>query len=528
MPTTRSAATRVVLPLAGALVAALAVACSGSPSVSPTTSAPVPAGPRVVGDDFESGSATGWTESSGIPIESVRGGRAARLDAREGPAWALMPLAEPVLHAAASARVRISGTPALGAERAGVLALRTAGGAPVAALTVGAGGTLGVANGLTGVPMGVPMTIRTGTWHTVGLEVDVAGPASTLTVSVDDFVVETWTTDLGDSPLGRVLAGEDTLDRGADVLYDTVSAGPAEDLPTATPKPRRTEADPVLFAAGDIACDPLSSSFGKAEDPTSGSCQMRAVADLVLGDSAATVVAALGDVQYYCGGVEAFELSYDPTWGRFLDITRPAVGNHEYIDRAEDDEDTECDATGTAKPYFDYFGERAGGYGRGYYSYDVGTWHVVVLNTTCSQAGGCHEGSPQAGVAACRPRCALAYWHIPLWSSGGRANENSRVFTEILHEAGADVVLAGHDHLYERFAPQDAEDRADPDGLRGWVVGTGGANHTGVENSAANSVVVDPVTFGILRMVLRDGTYDWTFLPANGAPFTDTGSAFCH
>jgi hypothetical protein len=285
----------------------------------------------------------------------------------------------------------------------------------------------------------------------------------------------------------------------------------------------------VLAAAGDIACDPLNSNFKNGQGSTN-SCKQLAVSSAILADPAVKAVAALGDVQYYCGGLAAFNASYDPSWGRFKAITHPAVGNHEYITSGTSA--TDCDTTGMAKGYFTYFGAAAGQPGQGYYSYDLGAWHIVVLNTSCTKAGGCGSGSPQetwlrSDLAAHPAACTLAYWHIPLWSSGGRAASNSKTFTQDLYNAGADVVLTGHDHTYERFAPQDPSGVATPNGIRAWVVGTGGANHTSFTTVMPNSVVRDSTTFGYLRLTLHPTSYDWKFVPVVGT-FTDSGSGTCH
>jgi hypothetical protein len=524
---------RTVAAVAGSAVVLAGIAglpvLTGGPASSGSEPTPsVTVDPRLLGDDFEDGRADGWGDAAVLErVEGAAGQWALRLDGRSRPAAAVHELSAPAHQVRATAGLRVaSGV----LPRSEVLALRTGAGALVAAVTVGSGGTLGVTNGFTTVSMGVPVSLHVGSWQDVGLEVSVTGETSWLAVSVDGRTVETWATDLGDSPVGQVQLGDGSAPRGADLRVDDVAVERAE--PGAVPATTTAGHDPVLFAAGDIACDPGSASFRGGEG-TATSCQMQAVADLVLGDSAATTVAALGDVQYQCGGEKAFAQSYAPSWGRFLDITRPAVGNHEYIDTSDEPDRTDCDPTGTARGYFEYFGDRAGEPGKGYYSYDLGTWHVVVLNTTCSQAGGCHQGSAQErwlrrDLAAHPARCTLAYWHIPVWSSGGRANDNARVFTRDLAAAGADVVLTGHDHLYERFQPMDAEGEPDAAGIRAWVVGTGGSNHTGIAKTAANSAVIDPFTYGVLRMVLRDGSYDWTFLPAPGGSFTDTGTARCH
>ena len=233
-------------------------------------------------------------------------------------------------------------------------------------------------------------------------------------------------------------------------------------------------------------------------------------------------------------GAAAFAAAYEPSWGRVRGLTHPAVGNHEYLTGSTTDPHTDCDPTGMAAGYFGYFGAAAGDPYRGYYSYDLGAWHVVVLNSNCPEAGGCGAGTPQEtwlrqDLAAHPTACTLAYWHIPLWSSGGRAARNITDLAWALYDYGAEVVLAGHDHIYERFAPQDPSGAADPDrGLRAFVVGTGGANHTTIETVAPNSVARNADTFGVLRMVLHPTGYDWSFVAEAGGSFHDSGSADCH
>jgi chitodextrinase len=290
-----------------------------------------------------------------------------------------------------------------------------------------------------------------------------------------------------------------------------------------------TPTDPVIAAAGDIACDPTSSSFNGGNG-TSGACRQRYTADL-LTQLAPAAVLALGDNQYYCGGLQAFQQSYDLSWGRLKAATRPAVGNHEYLTSGG----TGCtSANAGAAGHFQYFGSAAGQPGKGYYSYDVGFWHLIALNSNCGDAGGCGSGSPQyqwltADLAANRRACTLAYWHIPLFSSGGRAASNTRSLWTLLYNNGVDVALTGHDHIYERFAPQTSTGtRDDARGIREFVVGTGGANHTSLSKTAANSELRNADTFGVLGLTLHPTSFDWTFVPEAGKTFTDTGSGSCH
>ncbi|MFN0283748.1 MAG: DNRLRE domain-containing protein [Kineosporiaceae bacterium] len=287
--------------------------------------------------------------------------------------------------------------------------------------------------------------------------------------------------------------------------------------------------DPVIMAAGDIACDPGSSSFNGGNG-TSGACRQKYTSDLIV-NSGAVATLALGDDQYYCGSLTAFQQSYDLSWGRVKPITHPAVGNHEYLTSGG----TGCNSSNAgAAGHFAYFGAAAGQPGQGYYSFDVGAWHLVSLNSNCSSAGGCGTTSPQyawlASDLATHPTaCTLAFWHIPLYSSGGRANNNMKTLWQLLYDNHADLVLAGHDHTYERFAPQDANGHLDDArGLRSFIVGTGGSNHTSFVTTAANSEVRDATTFGVLSLTLHPTSYDWTFLPEAGKTFTDSGSTACH
>jgi hypothetical protein len=287
--------------------------------------------------------------------------------------------------------------------------------------------------------------------------------------------------------------------------------------------------DPVIAAAGDIACDPSSSNFNGGNG-SSSSCRQRYTSDLLVNGNFAAVL-ALGDNQYYCSGYTAYAQSYNLSWGRVKSITHPAVGNHEYLTSGG----TGCDASNTgAAGYFRYFGAAAGDPTKGYYSLNIGAWHLVALNSNCSSAGGCGKGSPQynwlqADLAAHPTACTLAYWHIPLYSSGGRAAANMRTLWQVLYDNNADLVLEGHDHTYERFAPQNALgglDRAR--GLRSFIVGTGGANHTSFTTIAANSEVRNSSTYGILALTLHATSYNWQFLHEAGKTFTDSGSASCH
>jgi hypothetical protein len=284
-----------------------------------------------------------------------------------------------------------------------------------------------------------------------------------------------------------------------------------------TPNPPAPPGSPVAtrVGAGDIAqCGSGGPSASKAE----------ASADVLDGipRDPLTKVFTAGDNAYDVGSAAQFSSCYDPTWGRHKDRTRPAPGNHEY-------------GTTGAAGYFGYFGEAAGNAGQGWYSYDLGTWHVVVLNSNCSSIGGCAAGSPQnnwlrADLAASSAACTVAMWHHPRFNSGSSHGNNTEVIPlwDALYQYGADVILNGHEHVYERFAPQRSDGtRDDAFGLRQFTVGTGGANPVGWKTPVANSERRGTPN-GVQKLTLRADGYDWNFLPIAGQSFSDTGSGSCH
>jgi hypothetical protein len=281
-----------------------------------------------------------------------------------------------------------------------------------------------------------------------------------------------------------------------------------------------TPSSVVIGAAGDIACDPELPKHDGAEGAAEA-CHMKQTSDLLL-DLGVDAVLALGDNQYGGRWFWEWQESYGSTWGRLKDITYPIPGNHEY-------------GMAGAKRYFEYFGEAAGDSSKGYYSFDLGDWHLIALISNCSQVGGCWAGSPQEvwlreDLAVHTNRCTLAFWHHPRYSSG---DHGSHPFLsplwQALYEHGAELVLSSHDHSYERFAPQDPGGNEDLHrGIRQFVVGTGGKDHRPFTETQANSEVRHSGTFGILQLRLHPESYDWRFVPEAGAAFTDSGNGVCH
>lgn len=268
-----------------------------------------------------------------------------------------------------------------------------------------------------------------------------------------------------------------------------------------------------VVAAGDIVCSP-------GDRPSARACQQVATAALVESLKPDAVL-AVGDLQYSHGTADEFRLAYDKSWGRFKAITYPVPGNHEYYRGAEG--------------YYAYWGARAGAPGKGYYSFDLGAWHILALNSNCPAVGGCGPDSPEtrwiaADLKAHPSQCSLAFFHHPRFSSGPHGNDKAMApFWTALQAGGVDIVLSGHDHDYERFALQDADGRLDPaNGIREFVVGTGGAPQYVVLWRRANSQALSVGTFGVLDLTLRPTSYDWAFVPIPGEAFHDSGSTRCH
>jgi acid phosphatase type 7 len=272
------------------------------------------------------------------------------------------------------------------------------------------------------------------------------------------------------------------------------------------------------------------------------SCAQGQTANVLAGISPLNAVLPLGDVQYECGELSNFNSFYNPTWGRFKSITRPAIGNHEY---RVSDPTTDCLTQGAGAPgYYRYFGSSIASpldpgctsSCKGYYSYKLGTWHLIALNDNCSQpgVGGCGTTSPQYtwlknDLATAGKNCIPAYWHQPRYSSGGRQGSQTQSLWQLLYDAGADIVLTGHDHTYERFAKLGrgtsaaVDPVADPNGIREWLVGVGGRNFTSWSTIRANSQVRSNTAFGVLKLTLHFNGYGWQFLPVAGKTFTDSG-----
>jgi hypothetical protein len=272
--------------------------------------------------------------------------------------------------------------------------------------------------------------------------------------------------------------------------------------PPPPPPPPPPDGSPVLVGAGDIAS--CSSSGDEAT--------------ALLLDGIAGTVFTVGDNVYDTGTAAEFNNCYEPSWGRHKARTRPSIGNHDY-------------ATSAGAPYYAYFAPNAAG-PDGYYSYNLGDWHIIVLNSNIARTATSAQGVwLKNDLIANTKSCTLAYWHHPRFSSGATHGSDTSLqpFWQLLYDYNADVVLSGHDHDYERFAPQTPTGAADSvRGIREFVVGTGGRSHYGLGSLKANSQMFNGDTYGVLKLTLGPVSYSWEFVPVAGKTFTDSGIGGCH
>lgn len=286
----------------------------------------------------------------------------------------------------------------------------------------------------------------------------------------------------------------------------------------------QVDSQPAVQGAGKISADTFT--LVGAGDIASCLNRAGAVATAKLIDQIPGIVFAAGDLAYERGTYEEFQACYQPTWGRFKQRTRPAPGNHEYF--------------GPEAPgYFRYWGKQAGEPEKGYYSYDLGAWHIVVLNTNCSvkELGGCGRDSPEEtwlrqDLARHAKACILAYGHHALFSSGllpkHARHPELHAFWEDLYAVRADLIIGAHEHSYERFAAQTPDGVAEPGrGIREIVVGTGGRSHTLLGPPLQNSEVRNDDTYGVLKLTLSPKEYQWEFIPEAGKTFRDSGRSPC-
>ncbi|MEU1731685.1 DNRLRE domain-containing protein [Streptosporangium sp. NPDC020145] len=325
-------------------------------------------------------------------------------------------------------------------------------------------------------------------------------------LDVTPYVTGNGTYSIGVTSSSSDGADYDARESGSSTAPQLVVTTDTGSTPTPTPT-STASGDPVLVGAGDI------SNSGSGDSATAA-----------LLDSIPGTVFTLGDNVYNNGTTSEFNTYYDPTWGRHKARTRPVPGNHDYN-------------TSGASGYYGYFGASAGDPSKGYYSYDLGAnWHVVVVNSNCSAVGGCNAGSAQerwlrADLAASTKPCTVAMWHHPRYTSGANHSPDTSVapIVQALYDNDADLILTGHNHQYERFAPINPANQLDnARGIRHFVVGSGGASHYSFGTILPNSEVRNSDTYGVLKVTLHANSYSWQFVPEAGKTFTDSGTTACH
>ena len=283
--------------------------------------------------------------------------------------------------------------------------------------------------------------------------------------------------------------------------HDPNTVTPAGPSPISALVQSTTSGPAILVGAGDIARCGVEGAEATAK----------------LLDRISGTVFVAGDNAYMSGTIEEYRTCYAPSWGRHLARTRPVPGNHEY-------------RTAGAAGYFEYFGSNAGPAGLGYYSYTLGSWLILALNSEVDvSAASAQLQWVRDQLSASRSRCTAVYWHRPLFSSGPNgSNADMLPLWRLLYSLDVDIVINAHDHLYERFAPQDPDGRPDPArGIRQFTVGSGGAPTYSIARTVANSEAAASV-WGVGQFTLENGSYKWEFVPAEGASFSDAGVGQCH
>lgn len=546
-------------------------------------------------DDFESGGLAAWSSvqtgpggSATVQSQTVRSGayaaRFSALSRRSSFAYARASLAAAATDVRAVAAVRLA---SVDSKDVPLLQLLDAASVPLVSVLRAGGSNTTLLVRHSGIVATSSGALSIGTWRLLEIRSLIAGAASSVELLVDGTSVYTSSTaNLGVAGASIIQIGSDVKSTGFSAAVDDVVVTGSDQPPPDVTAPNTTiDSGPsgvvsnsnATFsfssseAGSTFACSLDASAYSPCSDPTSyagladgtHTFAVRATdaasnadptpasrtwtitsasgdpilvgagdiaecnnpggeATATLLDSIGGTVFTAGDNVYPTGSSTQFSDCYGPSWGRHKTRTRPATGNHEYD-------------TANASGYFGYFGTAAGDPTKGYYSYDLGTWHVIVLNSNCAAIGGCGAGSPQetwlrADLAANPTACTAAYFHHPRFSSGSHGSNTAvQPFWQALYDAGADVVISGHDHMYERFALQDPQGNADPTfGIRQFTVGTGGKSLYSLGTTRANSEVIDNATYGVLRLDLHPGTYDWQFVPVAGGTFADTGTGNCH
>jgi len=541
--------------LKNSLVLVVAFAAAGLAWQSPYERRAVAADQILFTDEFSSGDLSAWSSNSRFTIDTNDGSPAAPSAAMEtidetAELVAEFSPAASDLCAVTSVRVIDSG-----GESLTLLRLRSSDGEAIASLKVSNNGKLVFRSDFAKIqtPTGSPLPSG---WNRVEV-CGIVGPSGHWDVALNDVeILSDWQIDTGNVGAGQLVLGDHTP-KTVSARWDAVELSAAGSPP---PPPPPGPSETTIAAAGNIACDPNHPKFNNTQG-TSTTCRMRYVSDMLIdasGQPRYETVLALGDNQYVCGGPLAYQASYGATWGRVYDVTKPVVGDKDYRTTKNAPDATDCsDPPGRAEGFFDYFdgiadvvpGPTVGS--GAYYSFEVPEgcdpsddvcWHVIALNGNCRKAKGCEPGTAQyswleADLAA-HPNseyaCTLAYWHWPRFSSGKHGSDPAYdSIWRLLYQHEVEVVLNAHEHLYERFAPQNPDGNVDTTrGIRQFTVGTGGISHAKFPSAQRlpTSQASNDNTFGILTLTLGSDAYEWAFLPEPGKTFTDASTipTSCH
>jgi acid phosphatase type 7 len=476
------------------------------------------AAPRFA-DDFESGDLSGWLSSRGAVVAERaivhQGTWATSLTSAGSPTYLRGSLGTRTsdLYARAFFSVQARSTATT------LLELETRDRNPVIRFGLAANGDLVRTAVVSGARNTSHTDIEDSAWHELQVHATIGSGAGHVDVWLDGSPVADVSGDvsLGSTPVQKIQLGDRGDGRIFQIAFDDVATSSGY---ITAPRARWT-----IAAAGDIACDPANAAFNSGTG-SGGLCREQATSDLVAADNPDAVL-ALGDNQYECGGYDAFVQSYGPSWGRFRSMTFPVLGNHEY----QTSGGTDCASGATG--YFRYFGSRAGQSGKGWYSTDLGAWHLIALNSECSYIGGCGAGSAEetwlkSDLRANAAECTLAFYHRPRFGATSSDDTDSMgAMWSDLEAAKVDVVLNGHIHEYARFQRLGASGSPEAAGIREFIVGTGGRSYQGSGSPRSTVQASSTSQFGVLKLTLRDGAYDWEFVPTTTGGFTDSGTDSC-
>ncbi len=483
-------------------------------------------------DDFESGNMSNWDSSAGLNVQQAitNGGSAFAARSTASRAWAAKDLSA----ARDNLFVRLFVNVRSQREEFQVLRFRRASGEILAALSILDSGRLRIRNFVTGNSSVSRDDIHRG-WNDLQMQVFVNGRRSRLKAWLDGDRVVSRRVRLGSAGTGTVEIGNRAAGRNYNAVYDDVTVD--------TERIR----DLTVLAAGNIACDPNQAGYNGG-DGTATSCHMKHTSNLLVRRYSDAVL-ALGDNQYICGGHRGFNQSYDPTWGRVYNKTYPVPGDKEYRNTNNSPTGTDCEPPpNLAEGYQAYFsgapGPAPGSAGEFWYSFELGDWHIVALNSACGLGVVQPDCDPQDGngsaeydwlvndLANSNKQCTLVFFHHPRFSSGKHGNDaDTAAFWSAMYDDGVELILNAHEHTYERFRAQDPQQNRDrANGIVEFVVGTGGHSHERFPSGTPepNSVVRNDSTFGVLEVALRASSWRAEFIPEAGSTFTDSAKGNCH